>query len=344
MSDAQRIASAVHAGLEQAGGQLSKPILRKLSGAVSAVLLSKSVNTNEIASCLPIETSHPDHRWQWLNRLLGNDLLDPWVVMRPLNIEMLREAHAGNEVVKISIDQSSIRGKPGVEQELVLVSLRVGKRSYPLVWLVQRGAGGIGFDSYKKLLDQVVEQLQAAGIAPGSVMLLGDRFYGSIPLIRYCQGLGWQYRLRLRSDLNIDAGIWAGKTGDLASMGSQKRKEALQNPVLLCEEALSTYVGYLWEEGHPEPWIIAMDQAPTRQGVLEYGHRWSIEALFSDYKTRNFGLGKSQIQRPDKLQRLILLLSLAIWWLIRIGYEEKKKTTETSTDPASHSSRPDTEH
>lgn len=344
MSDAHRISQTVRAGLEQAGGQLSKPILRKLSGAVSAVLLSKSVNTNEIASCLPIETPHADHRWQWLNRLLSNELIKPAAVMRPLNIAMLRQAHEGHEMVEISIDQSSIRGKPGVDQELVLVSLRIGKRSYPLVWLVQRGAGGVGYDRYQELLDEVQAQLQAAGIAPEKVMLLGDRFYGSIALIRYCQHQGWQYRLRLRSDLNIDAGIWAGKTGDLAKMGSQKRKEVLQHPVLLSEEALPTYVGYLWEEGHPEPWIMAMDKAPTRQRVLEYGHRWSIEALFSDYKTRNFGLEKSQIQRPDKLERLILLLSLAIWWLSRIGYEEEKKSRNPNPAHASPSLKPDTEH
>ena len=62
------------------------------------------------------------------------------------------------------------------------------------------------------------------------------------------------------------------------------------------------------EQGHPEPWIIAMSETPTSHRALDYGLRWGIEAMFSDFKTRGFGLESSKIQYPDRLSKLILVM------------------------------------
>jgi hypothetical protein len=73
-----------------------------------------------------------------------------------------------------------------------------------------------------------------------------------------------------------------------------------------------TNIGILHEEGHPEPWIIAMDCLPTRAAVLDYGSRWAIEPTFSDFKGRGFQLEDSQLEHADRLERLILIMALAI--------------------------------
>ena len=51
-----------------------------------------------------------------------------------------------------------------------------------------------------------------------------------------------------------------------------------------------TNTGVLHEAGHLESWIIAMDTKPSRYTVLNYGMRWGIEAMFSDFETRGFGI------------------------------------------------------
>ena len=90
--------------------------------------------------------------------------------------------------------------------------------------------------------------------------------------------------------------------------------------------------------GHPEPWIIAMSDAPSTYRALDYGMRWGIEAMFSDFKTRGFNLEDSQIQRTDRLDRLMLVLSLALYWAVSTGMWDRvenktpaeKKTRKTS--------------
>ena len=41
--------------------------------------------------------------------------------------------------------------------------------------------------------------------------------------------------------------------------------------------------------------------------------------MFSDFKTRGFGLEDSHIERTDRLDRLVLVLSLALHWAVSTG-------------------------
>jgi hypothetical protein len=68
--------------------------------------------------------------------------------------------------------------------------------------------------------------------------------------------------------------------------------------------------------------------------AFDYGLRWGIEAMFSDFKTRGFGLEDSQIRRPERLSRLLLVMALALFWAVSTGMwdgvhhatpDEKKK-------------------
>lgn len=53
--------------------------------------------------------------------------------------------------------------------------------------------------------------------------------------------------------------------------------------------------------------------------MLDYGLRWGIESMFSDFKSRGFGLMQSQIKKPERLERLILVMSMALYWAVSCG-------------------------
>ena len=90
-----------------------------------------------------------------------------------------------------------------------------------------------------------------------------------------------------------------------------------------------TNIGVLYEADHPEPWIIAMDAKPSRYTVLDYGMRWGIEAMFSDFKTRGFGIAQSQIKKPDRLERLILIMAIAMYWAVSTGAADEQIVTKS---------------
>ena len=97
------------------------------------------------------------------------------------------------------------------------------------------------------------------------------------------------------------------------------RGEHMLTDVALTEKRARTNIAMLHEEGHAEPWIIALSDLPTAWRAHDYSLRWGIEAMFSDYKTRGFNLEDSQIERTDRLDRLVLVLSLALYWAVSTG-------------------------
>ena len=73
-----------------------------------------------------------------------------------------------------------------------------------------------------------------------------------------------------------------------------------------------------------------MLDAPGKYSVLDYGIRWGIEAMFSDFKSRGFGITQSQITRTDRFERLILVLTIAMYTAISTGSALEKNTAARS--------------
>jgi Transposase DDE domain len=130
------------------------------------------------------------------------------------------------------------------------------------------------------------------------VRLLG--FYGT--LIGWCQERGWDYRLRLKGNLVVVDSTGKTTTGQCA----KDRIYSLEDVELTARRP---------HRHHPrsaEPWIIAMSEKPGYLPTLEYSARWGIEPMFSDFKSRGFGIEDTQLRYADRLDRLILVMALYI--------------------------------
>ena len=55
-----------------------------------------------------------------------------------------------------------------------------------------------------------------------------------------------------------------------------------------------------------------MDEVPSKGRVLDYGMRWGIEPMFSDFKSRGFSITKTQLRHADRIERLLLILTVAL--------------------------------
>lgn len=311
MGTVKRLAEEVEGGLIEALPKLRKTVVRKLSLAVGAMIEGRTPNTVELANLLPLEAERQDMREQWLRRLLKNPLLNGATVMEPFARRELSEAKKNGQTLLLSLDQT----ERGDRMALLVISLRVGGRALPLAWVAEAGAANIGFGGQKKLLEQVLAWLPKSA----KVLLRADRFYPSCALFEWLQEHGWHYRLRLKGNVLADPGYGDEVTTGALAQGVTERY--LPN-VRLFARGVMTNVGILHEAGHAEPWIIAMDCLPTRPAVLDYGARWGIEPMFSDFKSRGFELEDSQLEQADRLERLVLIMALAMHWCVNIGRSE----------------------
>jgi len=206
--------------------------------------------------------------------------------------------------VVLILDQSKFSDR----HQVLMLALRFGERAVPLAWRIEATEGAIGFETQKALLEAVAPWLPEGA----RVRLMGDRFYGTANLIGWCQERTWDYRLRLKGNLTVFDGA---KT---TAACAEKRTFYLED-VELTARRVRTHIGIIHDPGHPEPWIIAMSERPGYLRTLDYGQRWGIEPMFSDFKSRGFGIADTQIRIADRLDRLILVMALALYWAVSTG-------------------------
>jgi hypothetical protein len=306
------MAAVIEGDLSDRETGLHKPHLKGLADLAAAALACRSVNSSDWIEVLPREDCAAKSRERYISRWLGNELIDPVAVMAGFMPEVMALAGANSKTVILMLDQSKV--SDGFED--LMVSLRVGERAIPVAWRVKATEGAIGFDLQKPLLDAV------AGMVPDgvSILLSADRFYGTAALIGWCQKQGWQYRIRLKGDLILHHEGGEITTGDAAKAGLTALHDAR-----LGNHSTTTHIGILHEQGHKEPWIIAMSEPPTKGRILDYGMRWGIECMFSDFKSRGFGLPQTQLKHAGRIERLILILAIATWWAVSTGMAPPEK-------------------
>lgn len=290
---------------------LQKPHIPAIADIVATAISTKSVNTCLWKQVLPRKQCNDHAREKFIHRTLSNPLIHPQQVMASYGSDLLQKLSTQGETVILMLDQSKL--VDGVEG--LMLSIRVGERALPWLWEVVETGGGIGFDVQEKLLDYARLALPE-GI---NVLLMGDRFYGTAALIDWCQQAGWGYRLRLKRNLHFahEGGLLI--SGELLSQGLAFVENVGFGHV-------KTNVGVVHDKGHDDAWIIAMDCTPNRARVLDYGLRWGIESLFSDLKSRGFDIQSSHLRHPDRLSRLLMVITIALYWCVSIGETEEKST------------------
>ena len=127
------------------------------------------------------------------------------------------------------MDQSQLNK----DYQILMLSLTVGSRAIPVLWMVKETKGSIGFYEQEKILYS-----RYSIIGPErQVILMGDMAYGRESVIWCCRRYKWDYRLRLKSNLKIVYGGKDMKRGDICSMGVDYLDQKIN-------------IGYLHEEGH----------------------------------------------------------------------------------------------
>lgn len=170
--------------------------------------------------------------------------------------------------------------------------------------LVVYSLTNFGLNIQKQLLESALTLIQEGT----DICLTADRFYGTSALINWCKTQEWQYRIRLKSNL-----IFQHEGGEITPRGVHQLKLNLLENAHFNKIDISTNIGTLHEPNNPEPWFIAMDCKPSQYKVLDYGMRWGIEFMFSDFKSRGFGITQTHLKHADRIERLILIVTIAFF-------------------------------
>ena len=147
-----------------------------------------------------------------------------------------------------------------------MVALRVGKRSIPIAWRTYKARGSLGWREQSEVLE-VARSFLPEGCKP---ILMGDRFYGNVDIISWCQLHGWDYCLRLKGSMYLTASPEDPTTPDRKLNALWAAGHSQFEGGYLTHRRIQTNVQMLQDKGAEEPWFIAMSAKPSRATARTY--------------------------------------------------------------------------
>ena len=126
----EAIAATIGADLQRRLPDQNKKQREGLALLTATMLDVRSANLMDVAASLPRDAERLDMRYQWISRLLGNELIDSDAVMAPFASELLQRVCADGRQIILIIDQT----RANETQQAIVVAARVGGRSLPIAW------------------------------------------------------------------------------------------------------------------------------------------------------------------------------------------------------------------
>jgi predicted nucleic acid-binding protein len=204
---------------------------------------------------------------------------------------------------------------------LMAAAVQAG-RAVPLLWAtysewkLRRSQNNLEEGLLRLLRTMIPEDVE--------VVLLADRGFGRTELARLCQHLRFHYVVRITPDAWIESPHYSGTLARYPVKKGLHR--LLTNVRYRKKDPVVQHVAVCWKVGLPkkrdEPWFLMTDlERKVEDLTTLYGKRMTIEELFRDNKNKRNGwsLRHTKIKKPERLDRLLLILALAYWLLVGLG-------------------------
>jgi len=257
-------------------------------------------------------------------RFIANDRIEPSVAMTGV-VERLLARHPKDRPLLVSFDWTDIRG-----MQTLMAAANIKGRAIPLCWASCRKHVYDGHRSRNCFEESLLMMLRQMIPMHVRVIVLADRGFGRTELGRFCQRMKLHYVIRIQGKVRVK---FNGEDVRLDHYPIRKgRSERLDDVIYRArsKHPLAQHVVIRWKKHLPkrrdEPWYLMTD-LPRDEGWTAlrtsklYGQRMDIEQLFRDGKNKRAGwsLRDTGINRPERLDRLILILALAYLLLMGVG-------------------------
>jgi hypothetical protein len=279
-----------------------------LAWMVSGLLLSQTVCFDHWKPRLPLGHCLATSWQRRCQRWLCNARIDVESLYGPLILWAIQGWQNSGQALHLAIDTTMLWNRICV----VVVSVVCHGRAIPLLWqTLEHPSASVSASVSIGLLEKADRLL--AGF--GAITLLADRAFPCAELLSWLENQpGWTYVMRLPGDTEIH--------GTAAPLGCQVRRLRLRRGHcrgfrgvrLWADGSQMTNLVLASPTGLPveEPWYLISNAEPALDLVWSYAQRFCCEQLFRDQKSGVFQLVRSGLRDPERIDRLLLVVAIAV--------------------------------
>lgn len=292
-------------------GHQSKTLALFVMGAIRA----ESIVLSKVAEALREESeAKAPSIERRLERFLSNEKIKPdktWDQLLETVMPFFRQAP-----MQLVIDVTPYEE----HAQVIYVGLLQHSRVLPLAWKVMPGQEkwDQGFwNCVEELFERLVPHLGKADCT-----MIGDSAFGCFAMVGLCQKYGWHYLFRICQEHTCEHWASNGRllpTCPVSTLVDRPGKR-FYGPIRLWQEhQIETNLSAYWEPGQEEALILISDAPAGPRRMSEYKLRWRVESTFEDLKSRGWDWEESHVRRLDRVDHMLLVLFLMVWWLAHLA-------------------------
>jgi len=284
--------------------------VRPLALFVLGLIWAGTVSLPRIALALPLSATAPSTERR-LRRWLANPHVPVTALWRPL-VQAMLASRAGTALT-LTLDPTTL----GDRCYIYVLGLVAHKRVLPLAWhlLPNTTPWSRPERDYLARLFRLVATWLPADC---TVTLVADSGLTSGTLIRLCQDHGWHFVLRVSADAKQGPVLTDGCPLFARVPGEGKRWYGAAQ-LFKRDGWLDLQISICWRLGEKQPWILVSDLPAGHARIATYRRRCLAEATYQDCKTRGWQLEATKLCELNRLNRLLLVVFLAVWWMQQAG-------------------------
>lgn len=307
-------------------GSLRLSQAKTLSILVGAAMRVQRVSLANIGRMMEGHTKHQIKRC-W--RFCANERLETADAMRGIVQRLLKKRNKKKKLL-IALDWVDIKGF-----QTLLASVVLKGRSTPIAWASTTNHVDDGHRSRNAFEESLLLVLRSMIPEKIKVVILADRGFGRTALATFCQRQRFGYVIRIQPKVTVRLYGFHGQLLDYPVYKGIAR--VLKRVSYRSDGAVTQNVVVHWRRNLPkkrdECWFLMSDQPGTAHQLCKlYGQRMTIEQLFRDDKSKRNGwsLRDTKITRPDRIDRLLLILAIAYVLLCGVGLIAKQQFTPSA--------------
>jgi hypothetical protein len=290
---------------------IRKTLVENLSELVAAVAQAQHVHLSKIAEKLNRDGDEQS-REQWVRRQLKNESMGSLEIFKPM-VQCLLRGLVGQALYLI-LDPTDL----DADHSTVMIMLAYRGRALPVIWK--------NFEITPGAIGQSVTELFAelrSWLPEGSrVFLLADREFHGVDMLELIGVQGWIPVVRGMGTTTVT--LADGTPHPLSDLTPPVGQMAFYDGVALTAQQVGAFsLSISCAPPQPgkklDPWFILSTLAAGSLLIRIYEKRFWIDETFRDFKSYGFHYDETGIRDPGRLDRLVLVLALACWWIIAVG-------------------------
>jgi hypothetical protein len=281
---------------------------------VTGVLLARHTALPRIAAQLRRVTpsAHADSIERRLRRILAQADWNTPTIFESVARTSLRRLPPGRCVLMLDDTEKTD------QCTLSMLALAYGGRALPLAWC--RWSGKL-HGAYWRQIDQLFDQAQRLLPPQVQPVVLADRGLASPMLVKLVQQRGWDFLVRVQSNTTLRT--TRSRSSPRLHLGELVTRPGAPSVTLdgwvFSAHPIWAHTAAVWRAGYQDKWLLVsnLDLGTGLAGL--YAQRMKVESFFRDAKSGGFEWELSRVLLPERAQRLLLGLMLAVWCAVLLG-------------------------